>query len=136
MIRSIGVLALLATAGCASSGQGSDGQRVPLYFEGNAPCEYVLLETVRGRTSARIVSPEMYERERTRVLGHEGAEVGADAVIVEVTPTLTGTAVRREIGRTTSGFPEIPVTEFEGEAVRFAAGCPAVTDTVAVGRVR
>ena len=104
--------------GCASAGGGNDLPPVPVYAVNDPlPCEYEVIQTVRGSTSAQS-SRAAFERIRADVLGREGANVGADAVI---TPEpLEGGTVRR----VRAGQPPPPprILRFEGEAIRFIPG--------------
>ena len=126
-------LAALATFafGCASAGGGSDLPPVTVYASTDeVPCEYEVIETVRGSSSTRARSPADYRRIRADVLGQAGADIGADAVIAPeidevgtvrrvdgaVTVGGDGRAVQRRGGQPP---PPAPLLRFSGEAIRF-----------------
>ena len=114
-------LAALATFafGCASVGGGSELPPVPVYaLTDELPCEYEVIETVRGSSSRRSTSPASYERIRADVLGQAGADIGADAVILPDPNEAVGT-VRRRVGRGDQLPAAPPLLRFSGEAIRF-----------------
>ncbi len=106
---------------CASSGTSSDGpSTVPVYeVASEVPCRYEVVERVEAAWTMRIPpAPGEQDRERARLLGREGARVGADAVLLPQNPTPVGsTRVAVGPGQTTT----IPVT-FVGDAIRFLPG--------------
>ena len=128
--------------GCASGGASDLPPPVLVYDSTDElPCEYEVIETVRGSSSRRgqgslveelaVYELAVYERIRADVLGRAGANIGADAVIAHEID-LVGTQ-RRAVGRTVTGQPAVgravqpppsppPLRQFSGEAIRFISG--------------
>ena len=95
---------------------------VPVYASTDGlPCEYEVIETVRGSSSSQGVrSLADYESIQADVLGRAGADIGADAVIAEELATGTQRrGVRRRLGLPPSAPP---LFRFSGEAIRFIPG--------------
>jgi hypothetical protein len=112
--------------GCASAGGGSEQPPVPVFATvGDVPCEYEVLEPVRGSGPAPR-STNAYELDRARILGREGARIGADAVIAEERSAI-GTTVRRPLGTSgTAAARPSPVrsVDYSGQAIRYTSdGC-------------
>ena len=144
MSRRIPLAALAVFAfGCASGGGGDDlPPLVPVYASTEEPpCEYEVIQTVRGSSSRRgqgslvdelaVYELAVYERIRADILGRAGANIGADAVIAHGIDEV-GTQ-RRAVGRTVTGQPAVgravqpppsppPLLQFSGEAIRFISG--------------
>ena len=108
---------LLAAAGiltaCASTPDTDHLLPVPVFAEGEVPCEYEVIERVRVRNPTMATSEEDYLRLLREAYGKAGARVGADAVIARI-PSPQGTARRREVGRT----PAVSSGPPPGEAIR------------------
>ena len=108
--------------GCASGGGGNDLPPVPVFASTEElPCEYEVVETVSGSSSRRSSSVAEYERIRADVLGREGADIGADAVIA---PEIDegGTQRRVVVGGAVQRPGPPPLLRFTGEAIRFIPG--------------
>lgn len=107
------LLVPIGLAGCAATPR-SDVAPVPVYTPETMPCEYEVIGDVRSTTGATFTSASAFEEARDRALGREGAEMGADAVLVP--DPRAGQAVRREVTRRNE---PPPLTTFRGEGVRF-----------------
>ena len=128
MSTRVPLAALAAFAfGCASAGGGSDLPPVQVYASTDElPCEYDVIEAVSGSSSRRSSSRADYESIRADVLGREGADIGADAVIAAAINEI-GTMRRATRGRGVQLPPAPPLLRFSGEAIRFIPGTCDVT---------
>jgi hypothetical protein len=119
LLRTCFVAAAALLAGCASGGGAANGgpSTVPVYTGASAvPCQYEMMRRVEGETTVPFVSSrEVFERERARVLGREGARLGANAVVVADATAIGGTQVAIPANQ----IPSTRVIRFEGEAVRY-----------------
>jgi hypothetical protein len=104
--------------GCASAGGGAvELSPVPLYVAGSTvPCEYDVIRTLRRSSAVRPRSQTDYERMRADLLGRAGAEIGADAVLVDRVEDATSGTQRRAV---VTGGPPPSGFQFEGRAIRF-----------------
>lgn len=83
------------------------------------PCDFEVIETVRG--FATVSSLRDYEQARDRVLGRQGAQAGADAVLIpedqrEPGRGGVGLSVQRVGGRN-----QPAEARFSGQAIRFTS---------------
>jgi hypothetical protein len=120
-LRVASVAWAMMLAACASSGTSSEGpSTVPVYaVESEVPCRYEVLERVEAEWTMRLPpSPGEQDRERRRLLGREGARVGADAVLLPQGRNAVGSTVAAV---RPGGTTLIPVT-FVGDAIRFLPG--------------
>ena len=117
MSTRVTLAALAAFAfGCASGGGGNNLPPVPVYTStDDVPCEYEVIETVRGSSSRSPRGSAALQRIRDNVLGRAGAGIGADAVIAA--PPEPGRAMRE---RPPPSTPRL--LRFSGEAIRFIPG--------------
>ena len=118
LLRSCFVGAAAVFAGCASGGGAPVGSSTVPIYEGAAavPCQYEVIRRVEGETTVPFLSGrDVFERERARILGREGARFGANAVVVPDPATLTGT--QRAVPA--NQVPSTRTIRFEGDAVRY-----------------
>ena len=112
---------IVVLTGCASSGGPGDGpSAVPVYAsESEVPCRFEVIERVEAQGMVTVPpTPGEQERERSRLLGREGARVGADAVLLPQRRTGVGTAVVAvPVNRTAT-----ITIDFVGDAIRFLPG--------------
>ncbi len=115
-LRSCVVAATALLVGCASGGSGGPSS-VPVYTGSSAvPCRYEVIRRVEGETTVPFVSDRaVFERERARVLGREGARLGANAVVVAEARAIGGTQVAMPANQ----VPSTRTIRFEGDAVRY-----------------
>jgi hypothetical protein len=120
---------IACTSACASSANGPAeatvvATPVPVFDSvEDIPCQYEVIRRVRGESDARTGgSPTAFERERVRVLGREGARMGADAVLVEPVSEMVGVQRRVVVSAPAGSAPRIPSApnlRFEGDALRY-----------------
>ena len=105
---------LVAGVGCASAGQSSDVTPIVPVFPSadQVACEYEVLQIVRATWTTRAgqTTGLLMDRERSRLLGLAGGEVGADGVILLI-PRGPGRMVAVKMG-------EPFTSKWEGEAIK------------------
>ena len=120
-MRVSALTATMLVAGCASSGGSGDGpSTVPVFAnESEVPCRFEVNERVVAEGTVTI-PPDRgeHEREQRRLLGREGARMGADAVLLPQGRVAVATAVVAVPANQTT---TIPIT-FGGDAIRYLPG--------------
>ncbi|HSM07288.1 MAG TPA: hypothetical protein VK858_21855 [Longimicrobiales bacterium] len=120
--RPLLLVGLFTLAGCAAGTSTPALPPVPVFFApAEVPCEYEMVEAVRRQTRETIRNDAEWRRIVTRLLGPEGARVGADAVLAEDfeegrLPFTVSTS--RSVS---SDLP--PETTLEGDAIRYLEPC-------------
>ena len=121
-LRIASAVMMMTLLACASSGTSAGGpSTVPVYAaEAEVPCRFEVIQRVEAEATLSLTPSvrDDQDRERRRLLGREGARVGADAVLLPQTRNPVGNAV---VAVNPNQATTITV-DFVGDAIRFLPG--------------